>query len=215
MAKAKKKDAKDSKKKDKSRDSAKGSWSRDVKAPAKAAPKATRKKEVPEEEGVRGIVRLAGKDVRGHIPLKRALLAVKGIGHTTSKSVAKIIAMELKVKPDVKVGTFTDAQIEQIDGILARIQDHGLPSYLLNRRKDAGSGKDVHNTMNDLVFSHRQDIENEKKVYTWKGYRHAYGQKVRGQRTKNTGRHGMSLGVVRKAQQPASAGGKPAEKGKK
>jgi len=178
----------------------------DVKSETKASPK--KKKEVAEEEGVRGIIRLAGKDVRGHIPLKRALLAVKGIGHTTSRTVSKIISKELKVPEDVKVGTFTDAQIEQIDEILAKIQDHGVPSYLLNRRKDSETGKDIHNTMNDLVFSTRQDVEHEKKVYSWKGYRHAYGQKVRGQRTKNTGRGGMSLGVIRKAQQPAKKGDK-------
>ena len=201
MAKAKKKNTKDTKKKKTPAKVAKA-------AQAAAAPKPVKKKVFVEEEGVRGIIRLAGKDVRGHIPLKRALLAVKGIGHTTSKSVAKIIAKELKIKEDVKVGTFTDAQIEQIDGILARIQEHGVPSYLLNRRKDSETGKDVHNTMNDLVFSQRQDVENEKKLYSWKGYRHAYGQKVRGQRTKNTGRHGMSLGVVRKAQQPAQKGDK-------
>ncbi len=178
----------------------------DVKSETKAAPK--KKKEIPEEEGVRGIIRLAGKDVRGHIPLKRALIAVKGIGHTTSKTVSKIISRELKVPEDVKVGTFTDAQIDQIDAILAKIQDHGVPAYLLNRRKDSETGKDIHNTMNDLVFSTRQDVEHEKKVYSWKGYRHAYGQKVRGQRTKNTGRGGMSLGVIRKAQQPAQKGDK-------
>ncbi len=201
MAKAKKKDTKDTKKKS---------------PVVKEAPKPVKKKRVvvAEEEGVRGIIRLAGKDVRGHIPLKRALLAVKGIGHTTSKSVAKIIAKELKVTQDVKVGTFTDAQIEQIDNILARIQEHGVPSYLLNRRKDSETGEDIHNTMNDLVFSQRQDVEKEKKLYSWKGYRHAYGQKVRGQRTKNTGRHGMSLGVVKKAAQPAQKGDKKGDKKK-
>lgn len=52
--------------------------------------------------------------------------------------------------------------------------------------------------MNDLAFAQRQDIEREKKLYTWKGYRHAYGKKVRGQRTRNTGRKGMALGVLRK-----------------
>ena len=200
MAKAKKKDTKGKGKKESKKKS------QEIAVPAKAP----RKKVVipADEEGRRGIIRLAGKDVLGHIPLRRALLAVKGIGHTTSKSVAKIIAKELKVTEDVKVGTFTDAQIEQIDDILARIQDHGLPSYLLNRRKDAETGKDVHNTMSDLIFSTRQDIEKEKKLYSWKGYRHAYGQKVRGQRTKNTGRHGMSLGVIRKAAQPAQKGDK-------
>lgn len=180
----------------------------------KEAPKkvAKKPKEIPEEEGVRGIVRLAGKDVRGHLPLKRALLAVRGISHTTSKPVSRIIAKELNVAQDVKVGTFDDAQIEKLDGILMNIQDYGVPSYLMNRRKDKDKGKDIHNIMNDLVFSQRQDIEGEKKLFTWKGYRHYYGKKVRGQKTRNTGRKGMSLGVIRKALAPATAGKKEEKK---
>lgn len=174
------------------------------------APKKAAKKKAPpkEEEGVRGIIRLAGKDVSGHLTLKRALLRVKGIGQTTRGLVAEIITKELKLTPTVKVGTFTDEQIEKIDSILMNIHEHNVPSYMLNRQKSRESGKNEHNIMNDLVFSERQDIEHEKKLYTWKGYRHNYGQKVRGQRTRNTGRKGMSLGVVRKAQQPGQAGGK-------
>ena len=183
----------------------------------KAAPKKVAKtpKEIPEEEGVRGIIRLAGKDVRGHLPLSRALLAVKGIGHTTSRQVSQILAKELNVSPNVKVGTFDDAQIEKLDGVLMSMQEHGLLPYLMNRRKDKDKGKDVHNIMNDLVFAQRQDIEGEKKLFTWKGYRHYYGKKVRGQKTRNTGRKGMSLGVIRKASGPAAAAGKKDDKKKK
>ncbi|NLE05551.1 MAG: 30S ribosomal protein S13, partial [Crenarchaeota archaeon] len=48
-------------------------------------------------------------------------------------------------------------------------------------------------------------------IRSWRGYRHAYGLKVRGQRTKTTGRAGKSLGVKKKAmpqQSNSSAGGK-------
>lgn len=196
MAKAKKKDKdnKDTKKKEKPK----------KESPRKPQSGAREK----EDENLRGIVRLAGKDVRGNLPLSRALMSVKGIGQSIRKVVAKAIAKELKLDPEVKVGTFTDEQIEKIDTILANLQKHDIPAYLLNRRKDSETGKDVHNIMNDLVFAQRQDVENEKKLYTWRGYRHAYGQKVRGQRTKNTGRKGMSLGVIRKSQAPASGGSK-------
>ena len=63
--------------------------------------------------------------------------------------------------------------------------------------------------MNDLIFENTQDIEREKKAYTWKGFRHSYGQKVRGQKTRNTGRTGMAVGVLRKAI-VAAQGGAPA-----
>lgn len=181
--------------------------------PKKAPPKKHKSRNVQEEEGVRGIVRLAGKDVEGHIPLERALLRVKGIGQTTKKTVSRIIAKELNVAPDVKVGTFTDPQIEQIDKILGSIHDYGVPPFLLNCRKDRDSGKDRHNIMTSLVFSQRQDIEAEKNLYTWRGYRHNYGQRVRGQRTRNTGRKGMSLGVLKKTLIAASKGGASGSKG--
>jgi small subunit ribosomal protein S13 len=212
MGKAKKKDKKDSKKKEaaKAKDKAK-----DKEVSADAAKKPVKKKAPQEEEGVRGIIRLAGKDVSGHLTLKRALLRVKGIGQTTRGLVADIISKELKLSPTVKVGTFDDAQIEKIDGILANIQEYDVPSYLLNRRRSQETGKDEHNIMNDLVFAERQDVESEKTLYTWKGYRHHYGQKVRGQKTRNTGRKGMSLGVIRKAAQPGQAPGKKDDRKKK
>jgi small subunit ribosomal protein S13 len=42
------------------------------------------------------------------------------------------------------------------------------------------------------------DIEQMKNIKSWRGYRHAYGLKVRGQRTKTTGRAGKALGVKKK-----------------
>jgi len=37
-----------------------------------------------------------------------------------------------------------------------------------------------------------------KKIKCWRGIRHRLGLKVRGQRTKTTGRTGMTIGVRRK-----------------
>ncbi|MEM4272108.1 MAG: 30S ribosomal protein S13 [Candidatus Bilamarchaeaceae archaeon] len=184
-------------------------------AGAEKAAKAAKKAAVAAtEEGVRGIVRLAGKDVRGGLRLKRALTHVRGIGHSLCGPVADVVARELNVSPDVKVGSFSDDQIEKIDGILNSLPSHGIPSYMMNRRKDRETGKDIHVIMNELEFANRQDVEGEKKMYTWRGYRHAYGQKVRGQRTRNTGRTGMSLGVLRKTILAAATAAKAAEGGK-
>jgi len=159
---------------------------------------------------MRGIVRIAGKDIRGGMKLSRGLLRVRGVSHTTCKIFANIISEELGITPNEKVGKLSDEQIEKVDKILATIHTRNVPSYLLNRRKDPDTGKDVHVIMNDLAFTQRNDIEREKKLYTWKGYRHSYGKKVRGQRTRNTGRKGMALGVMRKtilaAAQAAKAG---------
>ncbi len=181
--------------------------------------KAETKKESPKEEkapaGKRGIVRIAGKDVKGNLTIKRALLQIKVIWHTVAVAASNIIVEQLNLPGSAaRVGDLTDDQIEKIDGILYNIDKYQVPACIYNRRKDYMSGSDKHFIMNDLIFATTQDIEREKKIYSWRGYRHAYGQKVRGQRTRNTGRKGMAVGVLRKtilaAQGAAKAG---AEKG--
>jgi small subunit ribosomal protein S13 len=43
-----------------------------------------------------------------------------------------------------------------------------------------------------------EDINLMRKIRCYKGIRHETGQKVRGQRTKSTGRTGLTVGVKRK-----------------
>ncbi len=176
------------------------------------------KKPVKEEkENFRGIVRIAGKDVKGQVSLVRSLCAVRGISHTLAIAASEVLKKELSIDPESRVGDLSEEQIEKIDKVLHNLEEHGIPAFLLNRRSDYNSGKDRHVIMNDLLFETTQDLEREKKAYNWKGYRHTYGQKVRGQRTRNTGRTGMAVGVLRKAiiaaQGGAVAGAKPGAPG--
>ncbi|HSB46932.1 MAG TPA: 30S ribosomal protein S13 [Candidatus Bilamarchaeum sp.] len=180
----------------------------------KPAPAPVAKKPVREEkESFRGIVRIAGKDVKGQITLQRSLQAVRGIGQTMSRAASNVLQSELSIDPKTRVGDLTEEQIEKIDKILYSLHEYKIPHYLFNRSGDFSSGKDKHVIMNDLIFENSQDLDREKKSYSWKGYRHTYGQKVRGQRTRNTGRTGMAVGVLRKAiiaaQGGAVAGAKP------
>jgi small subunit ribosomal protein S13 len=160
-----------------------------------------KKPEPKQEESAtfKGIVRVAGRDVRGHVQLKKALTYIRGIGYSLSIPVANVLHQELNIAPETRIGDLSEQQIEQIDKILFHLHKHALPKFLLNRRKDMETGEDMHVIMNDLIFSVKTDVEREKKVYTWRGYRHSYGQKVRGQKTRNTGRTGMAVGVLRKA----------------
>jgi small subunit ribosomal protein S13 len=76
----------------------------------------------------------------------------------------------------------------------------------MNRQKDVYSGEGKHLIMNDLAFALRNDLEFKKKSRTWQGFRASKGKKVRGQRTRNTGRHGLTMGVMRDKLKPAVAG---------
>lgn len=165
------------------------------------------------KKGVKGIIRIAGTDMFGETTLKRAVMKVQGIGHSIGNALAGVIAEKLSVPMNIEVGDLNEKQLEELDSMVSNVGEY-LPKYLLNRRKDPEDGKDKHVITNDLIFTTRQDVEKEKKIYSWKGYRHAYGKKVRGQKTRNTGRHGRAVGVVRKALQDAQKAAKKEEKKK-
>jgi len=67
----------------------------------------------------------------------------------------------------------------------------------MNRRKDRTTGEDFHLIGPDLALQKKEDITFMQNIRTWKGIRHSLGLKVRGQRTKTTGRTGRSVGVRR------------------
>lgn len=183
------------------------------KNPAPKKKKTAPKPQKEHKEGFRGIVRIAGKDVRGEVKFIRALSRVRGIGHTIAVVAAKTIKKELNIDPDEQIGNLSEEDIEKVDAILHNIQNHNIPGFLLNRRNDFNTGTNRHVIMNDLIFEVSQDIEREKKMYSWRGYRHTYGQKVRGQKTRNTGRTGMAVGVLRKSVIAAQGGAGKATSG--
>ena len=148
---------------------------------------------------VKGVVRLAGKDLRGSLPLRRAIVSVKGIGINLGEVISVIACNTLGVTEKSMVGELSEQQVEKLEHMLKNPAEYGVPIRMLNRQKDIYTGNDAHLIGSDLTFTVRQDIDHEKDANTWKGYRHAYGQKVRGQRTRSTGRTGMTVGVLRKA----------------
>jgi len=155
----------------------------------------------------RGVVRLAGKDLKGETPLRRAVVRVKGIGERLGAVLANIAISQMKLADDVVIGLLSEEQMSRLEDMLAHPRKYGVPSYLLNRQRDAETGEDIQLIGSDVGFYMRQDIERDKNLNTWRGFRHIYGQKVRGQHTRSTGRTGMTVGVLRKAVLAAKAGG--------
>jgi small subunit ribosomal protein S13 len=177
---------------------------------AGAAPVAKESKEDREE--LRGIVHLFGRDIKGQLELESALRQIKGVGMTLSRVLAEAISTKLGVSKDVQIGRLNDEQIEKMEELIKSPIQCGVPLWLLNRQKDFESGEAKHLVGTDLMFSTRQDIEREKNLYTWKGYRHAYGQPVRGQSTRTSGRKGITMGVTRSKVREAAAAAKAPEK---
>ncbi|RJS87670.1 30S ribosomal protein S13 [Candidatus Bathyarchaeota archaeon] len=142
----------------------------------------------------RHIVRLAGRDLDGTRRVTYALTQIKGI----SIRLADAIVKKAGVPPDKRLGFLSEAEIRRIEDAVLNITDYGLPSWLLNRRKDLESGKDIHLITSDLDLKIKEDIEREQAMKSWRGYRHSYGLKVRGQKTRTTGRKGRSVGVKKR-----------------
>lgn len=154
-------------------------------------------------EEFRHILRIVDADVDGTLKASYALTKIKGISINLSNAILK----KAEVNPDTRAGFLTEAEVERIEEIVKELPKHGLQSWLLNRRKDAETGTDMHLISADLVLKTKMDIEQAKEIRSWRGYRHAYGLKVRGQHTKTTGRAGKALGVKKKTimQRPAAA----------
>ncbi len=170
----------------------------------KDKPKTISKPRVPvsDDENMRGIVRISGKDVEGHIPIRKAMTAVKGVGRRYASICSEIAHIKLNIDPNTQVGLLTDKQLSDIEGIIITPKEHNIPVYVMNRRKDYATGDDTHLITNELGFSIKTDVEKEMKTKSWKGISHMYRKKVRGQRTKSTGRKGTTMGVSKRKQQP-------------
>lgn len=145
------------------------------------------------------IIRLFGQDVDGTVKVPYALAMIKGIGYNT----AMAITHKLGIDRNKRLGELTESELRAIENFLKNKDIPESPAWMYNRRKDYESGQDLHLVTNDLIFYVRNDIEREKKTKSWRGVRHALGLKVRGQRTRTTGRTGMTVGVKRgKGAQP-------------
>lgn len=157
----------------------------------------------------RHILRISGTDVDGTVKVPYALTKIKGV----SLNLANAIIKKTNVNPEKRAGVLTEPEVKRIEQIIKEPTKFGVPSWLLNRRKDLETGKDLHLIGADLVLKTKMDIKRMKEMNSWRGYRHAYGLKVRGQRTRSTGRKGKAVGVkVKKRRRMEKAFGVKAEK---
>lgn len=134
------------------------------------------------------IVRIFQTDIPGSKNVYTGLTRIKGV----SWSIANAICVKCNIDKKRKVETLSKEEIQKIE---ETIKNHDFPAFLLNRRNDFVSGKDLHITGSTLDLNKELDIKRLKKIRSFRGLRHATGQPTRGQRTRSHFRTNRKRGV--------------------
>ena len=132
--------------------------------------------------------------VDGNAKVEYGLTQIRGIG----RRFAQAIIIVAGINPDMRIGALPEKDLNRIEEIIIAPITHGIPAWMVNRKKDLVTGEDLHIFGNRLELSVRRDIDRMKRIRSYKGVRHNRGLKVRGQKTKSTGRHGLVVGVLRR-----------------
>ena len=134
------------------------------------------------------IVRILSKDIEGKMNIYVGLTKIKGISWTMSNAICKKLGIE-KTK---KIGALTEGEIEKISTFM---KNPDLPEYIFNRKQDLETGEDRHLIGVDLDLTKEFDIKRLRKIKSYKGFRHALGLPLRGQRTKSNFRKNRRKGA--------------------
>jgi small subunit ribosomal protein S13 len=172
---------------------------------AEKAKKVDEKKK-KEDEQLKHIVRILNTDLEGKKQVQMALTGLKGVG----RRCAFIFTRNAGVDPSATLGLLPD---DQIDALKKAVEEANvaLPVWMRNRREDFLTGEDKHVMGMDLNMTLREDLDVMKKSRSYKGIRHERGLRVRGQRTRSTGRTGAIVGVSRKKEGAPAATPAPAK----
>ena len=131
------------------------------------------------EQKIRQLVRIANVDLDGNKSVSNALRKMKGVSFMISNAVCNIS----KVDKYKKVGLLDDTEIKQLETVL--LQYKGVPTWMLNRRKDYDTGEDKHIIGAQVMFVKTFDVKRMQESKSNRGLRHAWGLPVRGQRTRS------------------------------
>jgi len=156
------------------------------KAPA-AAP------EKPVDKDIKYFVRIRNTDLDGTRSVQIALTKIPGIGRITARAISRLA----QVNPLDVMGKLDDAGVDRLRQVVDAYGPQ-VPKWMLNRPADPYTGEGKHLLSTDVLIGKEDDVNRMRKIRCYRGIRHETGQKVRGQRTKSTGRTGTTVGVRRK-----------------
>lgn len=122
-----------------------------------------------------------------------ALQKIAGVGEALADAICKVA----KLDPAMKTGELDPKNDEVLTRVILEPETHGIPRWMLNRRKDPESGADHHLVGGDIKFTIENDIKLQRRIKSYKGVRHAQGLPVRGQRTQGNFRKHKGKAAVK------------------
>ncbi len=153
-----------------------------------------------EKQEIKHFLRVLNTDIDGNKQIVSALRKVHGISYSMANAICNVLEIP-KLK---KAGLLNDVDTKRIEEAVR--ESRLLPSWMNNRKRDFYTGESRHIIGSDLKFAVESDIKKLKIIRSYRGMRHAIGQPVRGQRTRNHFRHGRAVGVQKtKAAKVAAA----------
>ncbi len=168
--------------------------------PAKLEKKPEVKGEAEKKERrIQDIIRLVETNLDGGKPVRVAIRRIRGISFMFSNAVSTISGFG-----DKRLGELSEQEMQRLEEIIMNPDKFGIPAWLYNRKRDPITGKDKHLAVSKLELTQRMDINEMKKMKSYRGVRHILGLPVRGQRT-GSARGGRTVGVSKKKQQPAKS----------
>jgi len=138
------------------------------------------------------ILRILETDIEGSMRIYPGLTKIKGVSWSFSNAICNFF----KIDKRKKIEELSEKEIKEIEDF---IKNPKVPKFLLNRRKDLESGKNMHYFGSDLDLRKEFDIKRLRKIRVYKGLRHALGLPVRGQKTRSHFRKNKTIGVAKKA----------------
>ncbi|GAB6284113.1 MAG: 30S ribosomal protein S13 [Methanoregula sp.] len=146
-----------------------------------------------QEDEIKYFVRIGTTDLDGTKSVRVALTGIKGVGRHTST----VLSRMANVDEYALLGRIDEESVKRLRTAVEQYTTK-IPSWMANRPKDVYSGESKHLLGSDLTLIQDEDVNMMRKIRCYRGIRHETGQKVRGQRTKSTGRTGMTVGVKKK-----------------
>ena len=150
-----------------------------------------------EKQNIRYFVRVANTDLVGGKSIIMSLRKIKGVNFMIANAVCSSAGIQ-KFK---KTGNLSESEVKSLEEVLKDPLAFGIPKWMLNRRNDYDTGEDKHILTSDLDFTKEFDLRRLKKIKSNRGFRHAWGLPLRGQKTKSNFRRNKrkaALGVKRK-----------------